>query len=467
MKIKIALDSILKPILGLLVLNLIVFGYLYENRNRKFDLEYNNILNENYDKLIALSLEIIDPFITTAAKNNQKISSIEVKAGDLKIGFEDDTYIFFNLIKYYKELNKHIPNFLIYRIEINNQLLHTNTKTRYLKPNIFNKKHYLNKNIFFATWLDITDTFWLEKKRIIHEQFLLTSLILCGVFLFLVAIYYISLKKLENFYSKNYKERLKTEIEQLKNYHSKELKTAQTNLLNKIWNYDFNRKQDIDLNFLFAQEANKIAYMESYGGDIQNIIEEKGIQAICKDMPCSIVLYNNQIVNQEFVNVEDLIKVFNGRFKNESEKIAFSISANTKEFVFKSKAAIYQILYSIITYLIFFVSEQAKTDNYNVQVTILQTKKGLSLNFAYDGSIVHSEKQLFSLTDNFFKAHANPFILNLNQIFKILKDDGFDYLIRYNKTNTIEITQKSEAHIASHQNGNVISLDFVNKEKKK
>ena len=67
----------------------------------------------------------------------------------------------------------------------------------------------------------------------------------------------------------------------------------------------------------------------------------------------------------------------------------------------------------------------------------------------------------------FFKTHANPFLLNINQVFNILRINGFDCDISYNHLNIIDISQAKQKN--NHQmtvENNIIFLSSFTKKKK-
>ena len=55
---------------------------------------------------------------------------------------------------------------------------------------------------------------------------------------------------------------------------------------------------------------------------------------------------------------------------------------------------------------------------------------------------IEGEKELLQASPHYFKHHANPFLLNLNQIFSLLRNDGFDCKLSSSGFNIMEILQK-------------------------
>ena len=91
----------------------------------------------------------------------------------------------------------------------------------------------------------------------------------------------------------------------------------------------------------------------------------------------------------------------------------------------------------------------------------------IRLRFEYDGFPITEEKELFKMSNYFFKTHANPFLLNINQVFNILRINRFDCDISYDQFNIIEISQakqKNNQQITAENN--VIFLSSFTEKKK-
>ena len=46
------------------------------------------------------------------------------------------------------------------------------------------------------------------------------------------------------------------------------------------------------------------------------------------------------------------------------------------------------------------------------------------------------------MSNYFFKTHANPFLLNVNQVFNTLRINGFDCNVSHDRLNVIDIFKK-------------------------
>jgi hypothetical protein len=71
------------------------------------------------------------------------------------------------------------------------------------------------------------------------------------------------------------------------------------------------------------------------------------------------------------------------------------------------------------------------------------------------------------MSNYFFKTHANPFLLNINQVFNILRINGFDCDISYDQCNIIDISQKKQLNNKQiTTENNVIFLSSFTEKKK-
>ncbi|WP_342257173.1 hypothetical protein [Rickettsia endosymbiont of Aspidapion aeneum] len=210
----------------------------------------------------------------------------------------------------------------------------------------------------------------------------------------------------------------------------------------KLWDRDLSKTQDAEINYLFRQEAAKVMFLSENNllNKKDNVISFKK-QYLQEKLHCSIALYNP--LTQEEVNVQKLTKIFIGRFEKEDENISFSILCLEKQVHFSSIAAFYQIIYSIISYLFFLLKKQFSTGKHNINLVITNMVGKLVFNFSYSGVPIEKEKDLFQISNEFARTHPNPFILSIEQVFKLLKLHGFNYKVGYDKSNIIEISEKT------------------------
>ena len=235
-----------------------------------------------------------------------------------------------------------------------------------------------------------------------------------------------------------------------------ELTLKEDKLMKKIWNLEYSITKEAELNYLFSREANKLAMI------IQEI-ENTDFNHKNKFLPYTIPLYRktNELEN---IDTTELAEIFTSRFSEIKDNIFVNIQSFEPYIQFASKAALYQIIYSIISYITFILSDQYN-DKHEVRLIIKSNKKVVELLFEYGGSPITGEKELFKMANIFFKKHANPFLLNINQVFSILKDNGFDCNVKNNRHNIIEIVQKGQK-ICDQADDNIIQLSTFIKEKK-
>lgn len=122
------------------------------------------------------------------------------------------------------------------------------------------------------------------------------------------------------------------------------------------------------------------------------------------------------------------------------------------------------MIYSIINYLFFIIKKQFYNNKHQINLFISNIAGKVSLSFNYSGVPLEKEKDLFSVSSEFTKSHANPFILSIEQIFKILKLNGFNCKVSYDKINLIEISEKAVKKNKISNEDNIIYLVGWDKE---
>ena len=227
------------------------------------------------------------------------------------------------------------------------------------------------------------------KKQTI-KPFLIT--IILSTFLLILFILSNKLlnKYIKKFYFSYYKNHYDSELERIKEDYQKELTIRENALMKKIWNLEYSKEKDTELNYLFSQEANQLAVLmqgaESFN---TNSLDN------CKNSPCSVILYYNHR-EQETVNTKNLIEIFSNRFANSEDNISILITSSEQSIKFASKESLYQIIYSVINYIIFILKEQSCTFKYNLKFNILNKQSKLCLFFEYDGFPIHNEEDVLS-----------------------------------------------------------------------
>ncbi|MGX6959686.1 MAG: hypothetical protein ACIPMY_00115 [Rickettsia endosymbiont of Pentastiridius leporinus] len=123
--------------------------------------------------------------------------------------------------------------------------------------------------------------------------------------------------------------------------------------------------------------------------------------------------------------------------------------------------------YSVISYLFFVVKKQFYNSKHDINLSISNIAGKLLFSFSYSGVPLEKEKDLFAISNEFAKSHANPFILSIEQVFNLLMLNGFNCKISYDKTNIIKISEKviKKTKIAKDSRSNIIYLADWDKEK--
>ena len=446
------IDQLKRNISNVLVLVFVVYSvlvlFLYRHCNENANLEKNKILEEYYNKIVELSVSEINLVLQKLSINSQTQDFlIKTNINDLEIC--NKKCINYNLFHFGAVINQNIPKFIHYKIELNKKFLYTDLQIENYQ---IDKTYHLNKNNQFNISLSIDDHYLSQIKADNLRPFWLIMLF----FIFSNLLFYIFskifFKKFNKSYSLYYQ-----------NIYQKELNSIETSLKNKIWNINFYKEKDLEINCLFAQEANKLALNVEDSKDEKNVMNDCKLRNNSEKIPCAIPLF--QKGKLEEIKVEQLINLFADRFNEENENIKVKLISQVRVVYFVSKAALYQIIYSIISYLIFIINKQTNGSKHDIRVIIDNIDKSIKLSFEYDGLAEQEEMELLKMSSYFFRKHANPFLLNMNQIFDILRDNGFDCRVHYHKCNLIEILQKKQ-EAYTQKEGNIILLSSFIKEKK-
>ncbi|WP_341763969.1 hypothetical protein [Candidatus Tisiphia endosymbiont of Beris chalybata] len=436
-------QNFIKLIFLIFIFYFILIIFLHQYYNKKSKIEKIQILEKYYHQLIELSLNKIAVIAHQLPANAGSKNIFNSTGSDIEICNAGKCFSY-NLFRFGTLLNQHIPEFIYYKIELNKKLLYSNTKIQNTTTQAYQLEKGYNINDFtqISISLAIDNQVWNKIEEGIKEPFWILIIFFAANILLIYVVLYKSLRYFQNNYALYYHKKYESQLAYVTKMYQQELKNCKATLMKKIWENDFNKQKDLEINYLFAQQANQIAFIN----DVFNIAESKSKNSKLKKLndavPCSIVLY--QADQMEEVNINQLICLFKNRFEQEDDNILIEITSDIKEINFSSSAALHQIIYSIISYLFFLLKKQSAGNIYNIKLTIGGAKDEIELNFEYDGEAIISEKELFKLSSQFFKTHANPFVLNLIQVFNVLKTNGFNLKIERNKYNTIEIKRHKQ-----------------------
>ena len=457
------LDRLKHNVYKILTFIIIIYGacimLLYLSYQDKAEIRKEEILKDYYSKIVKVSTNKINSLVGQLSSSLQSQNiSINTNASDLEVC--SDKCINYNLFRFGSLIDQHIPEFIYYKIELNKKFLYSNTKVQSYQ---IEKTYHFNNYNQFSISLAINKLYWTKVEAEIKKPFWMVTWFVIVNILLLYFLSKISFKSFNKEYTLHYQNKYKEELDQLKFIHSEELKGCKDSLMNKIWNLNFNKQKDLEINCLLAVEANQIALIDE--NDQETMIKDCRLKNSSDKVPCSIILYQEDKIEE--INVAQLIDLFNDRFNQEDENISVQIISRVKEVYFSSKASLYQIIYSLISYLIFIINKQSPTAKHNIRLVIDNIERVIRLRFEYDGFPVTEEKELLKMSNYFFKTHANPFLLNINQVFNILRINGFDCDISYDQCNIIDISQKKQLNNKQiTTENNVIFLSSFTEKKK-
>ena len=460
------LDKLKHKVSKILVFTIVIYGVciivLYQYYQDKAEIEKVQILQDYYNKIVKVSTNKINSLTQQLLSRNFQSQNVSINTniGDLEIC--SYTCINYNLFRFGALIDQYIPEFIYYKIELNKKFLYSNVKVQNYQ---IEKIYHLNNYNQFSISLAIDKLYWSKAEAEIKKPFWTVTLFALANILLLYILSKASFKSFNKEYTLHYQDKYKEELDRLGLDHSKELKSYKDFLMNKIWNLNFNKQKDLEINCLLAVEANKIALIDENYNNQETMIKGSRLKNSSDKVPCSIVLYQEDHIEE--INITQLIELFTDRFDQENENISVKIISKVKVVYFASKASLYQIIYSLISYLIFIINKQSPTTKHDIRLIIDDIEKVIQLHFEYDGFPVTEEKELLKMSNHFFKTHANPFLLNINQVFNILRINRFDCDISYDQFNIIDISQhkqKSDEQITTEDN--VIFLSSFAEKKK-
>lgn len=426
---------------GYVIIALLLFYYYNEKvKNTK-----SLFLSDNYELILETGL---NRFRYLTSKSNIDLQSSHISLNDGYIEFcENKKCLDYNLHKFQSLLEKSIPNFNNFKIDLNNNILYSNSVSENYE---IEKIYYLNQDNKLVISLSIDDKYWNQTAQDIREPFWIIISFISFSFIVICYLYRVLSIKLEQEYQDK---------------HDDAVRNCEKKWITKLWNIEFNKVQDVEINYFFSQEAAKIKFLNEniLFAQYDNVINFKKSQLEEKSY-YSISLYN--LTHKEEVSIRKLIKIFTSRFEKENDNISFNIFCSEKHIYFSSVAAFYQVIYSVIIYLFFIIKKQYCNGKHEINLFISNVSGKLFLNFSYSGMPIEKEKDLFRMSNEFIKTHANPFILNIEQVFKLLKLNGFNCKIGYDKSNNIEVSEKviRKNKIVKNSRDNLIYLDNWNKE---
>ena len=201
----------------------------------------------------------------------------------------------------------------------------------------------------------------------------------------------------------------------------------------------------------------------------QNLPIDKNIAL--EESICFINL-SETISNDSVISINDLSALFKTYFNTHSEHISFEIESDTEIFNFKNKPLLYQVIYSITSYIIF-LSIDSKIDQQKIIIIIKNDDSdNASISFEFNGFPIRNKEELVRLSNGYFETHANLFNLNVYDIITTLNKCGFSLSVSHkNKKNIIIIEQKEKVlynvRRDSCNKGKLINFEDIKKQSKR
>ena len=439
----------------------------YISTNNIAESRKTEILNDYYKIILNQSTTKLEYLLHKLPRDEFSNTNISIDRSDIK-GCYKQQCVKTNLFEFAASIDENIPNFINYKIEINKQTIHYNTKIGFYE---LEKVSHINNHNQLSIGISIDHKYWNKVKARIMRPFSLTAAFSTVLLILFVLLNRLVDQLAKSLYRSYFKDHFNIELDKIKETHKNEVLTRENALMTKIWNLEYSMEKDAELNYMFSQEAiqlaQKIQDTECLLNDddpnfTKGSYKHNPMQHNCKNLPCSIILFiENKTL--EKVDIKTLIKIFSNRFVNLNDNIAVSITSSENNVDFVSKASLYQVIYSTISYIIFMLKEQPCTFKYNLKLDILNDNGNLRLIFKYDGLPLYCEEDVFKYSSKFFQKHANPFLLGLNQIFDTLRANNFCCTLGHDKLNFIEITTNEALENLTNIKTNIVK--FARKQK--
>lgn len=435
-------------VLIFLILNICLVYAMYEFCKIKEREMYTTQLQE-YSNHIFFST--YNKLKIAAAKQSINLdkASLEILKDQRYINICSDRCMQYHIFKLKEILNIMLPSYIDYQLKLDNIILVTNSQSSEYTYN-FNRK-IGNNSVGIA----------LSFNNLYINKINIEKYFVCYVFLLILDVYFVCIL-FHNIIMKIKTERIKAEVQN--QYQDQEKK-----LQREIWHHEINKIHDVDLNFLMAQKANQISIINKMCEEEGSFFYNLTLLEKRDKLPCSIVLYQFE-KPVEPISLKNIAKLIRMRFRYENKNIQFSLFVGIDRMEFVSEEALCQFLYSISHYLYFLLQGQSnKQKQYTISASINKIGQDVKLYFEYDGLPILTEQEFLNGSIDFFKTHANPFIMSPIEILHIFKVEGYEYYIGHQITNFLEINlTKGSAHNIQDEilnEGNVISIDqFRNKD---
>lgn len=376
--------------------------------------------------------KIQDVFNQSQIQSNAKLTT-KLTDGYIKIFNQDRLVNQYNLYKLNHYINKILSHNVDYLININNTQHIANTSNVYDFD--IDESIIINDYITLSLQLKLSP----EMGDNLKQQYIikLYKSIVVLTLMFLLSHVFI-------FYF--YKKKYHNELSNHSLFLHEQKKLLEEKLQKKIWNYENNHLLDTKINKIFINEASYLSFSDpTWKQNISNEIST----SIDKYNPYDIILYNSHIV--EKISLKQLSQDFKRRFSVERLKVHFN--SHCTDISICSKAALYQIVYSILGFVDFLFQSNTNKNNISIYVEKDSQKESLIFKFHYNESLLDIKNI------EYIQASANPFIISLNRIFATLEVNNFKcYKKQKDDLYTIVISK-----LISLKEPNVININSHNR----
>jgi hypothetical protein len=322
------MDKLKQKVYQILACIIIIYGvfiiFLYQSYQDKAEIQKATILHDYYKKISEVSVKKINS-LTQQISSNIQNNNISIKANNNDLEVCDNKCINYNLFRFGASIDQYIPEFIYYKIELNNKFLYSNAKYQnYQIEKIYHLNDYNQFNISVAI-----DKIHLSKvNKETRKPFWIILFFTLGniLLLYIIAIFFFN--NFDKEYKGHYQKKYKEDLRQLKLSHSKELRNSKDYLMNKIWNLNFHKQKDLEINCLLAKEANKLSITDGNLNDQDALLKDSRLQNSSDKIPCSIILYQENKLEE--INVAQLIDLFKDRFNQENDNILVKITGKAR-----------------------------------------------------------------------------------------------------------------------------------------
>lgn len=206
----------------------------------------------------------------------------------------------------------------------------------------------------------------------------------------------------------------------------------------KDWAINYSKKADLAINLIFTNAVKSILGRNGqlYYPDIPNISK----------IPYYIILFQESSHKVCLKKLSDNFQTRFGIHEISNEQIQLEIIYKNQEIIFCSEAFLYQIIYSLVSYIIYLEKQSINSKKRKILLEIEGYHSDRRISITTPSVNFSNNKELFKKASTFFSTHANLFILDIRIVFSILELDNFECTVNYNK---ILITERKIKSINS------------------